>query len=200
MDDEMESSSSIEAPTRPAARVLTVVAIVLALSLISACGRDSSERREELATTPARRLVGIWDATLWLDRPIAPGTGHQPPRQVAGSMAFLEDHVGSLSPEELSNPTHVGVYDIDFRALGFQPRGPDGMPALVARTEASIAAPSASAPTGTPVSIVLDPGSTRFPLRLEGAIAGDSVSGTWTAGQSLGGGGRFTLQRHRSIP
>jgi hypothetical protein len=182
------------------ARAFAVATIVLALSLIIGCGRDSSERREELATTPARRLVGIWDATFWLDRPVAPGTAQKPPRQVSGSMAFLEDHVGSLSPEELSNPTHVGVYDIDFRALGFQPRGPDGMPALVARTEASIAAPSASAPTGAPVSIVLDPGSTRFPLRLVGTIAGDSVSGTWTAGQSLGGGGRFTLQRHRSIP
>jgi hypothetical protein len=116
-------------------------------------------------------------------------------------MAFLEDHVGSLSPEELPNPTHVGVYDVDFRDLGFQPHGPGGFPTVVARTEVRDVASSA-APTGSPdlVSIVLDPGSSRFPLRLQGVIAGDSVSGSWTAGQALGGGGRFTLRRHRSMP
>jgi hypothetical protein len=147
-------------------------------------------------------LVGVWDATFWLDRPVAPGTDpRKPPRRVTGSMAFLEDHVGSLSPEELTSPTHVGVYDIDFRVLGFQPHGPSGFPTVVARTIPRVEGQSSTSPTmPDSVSIVLDAGSSRFPLLLQGNIAADSVSGTWTAGQALGGGGRFSLQRHRTVP
>ncbi len=183
-------------------RAFNGVALLLVLVLIPGCGRDSSQRTEALATTPARQLVGVWDATFLLDRPIAPGTDPlQPPRHVTGSMAFLEDHVGSLSPEELTSPTHVGVYDIDFRVLGFQPHGPSGFPTVVARTIARVEGPPiASTTMPDSVSIVLDAGSSRFPLLLQGKIAADSVSGTWTAGQALGGGGRFSLLRRRAVP
>lgn len=188
----------------PLARVLRLVPLILALVVASACRRDSSrQRRAALETTPARRLVGVWDATLWLDRPIAPGTDpRNPPRHVVGSMAFLEDHVGSVSSEELRGSTHVGVYDIDFRPVGFQPRGPDGFPDMIARTVARPTGQStagAAAPSDS-VSIVLDPGSSRFPLRLQGMMTADSISGTWTAGQALGGGGHFSLHRHQTVP
>lgn len=174
----------------------------IALALTLACNGDSTLRRQALAAAPARRLVGTWDATFWLDRPVTLAMDRRTlPRHVAGSIAFIEQAAGDRSVEELSDLTHVGVYDIDFRSFGIHPEGVSGIPGVVART----ATHGAAAPTDTTirgpdsVSIVLDPG-TRYPLRLFGTFIADTISGVWTTAQALGGGGRFSLLRHRSTP
>ena len=176
----------------------------VALIVLLACGGDSPRRREALAEEPARRLVGAWDATFWLDRPVTLRSAlSSPPRRIEGSMAFLEDHVGTPSVEELSDPTHVGVFDIDFSPFGFELRNTNGIPRAVARTVRRATALITSLNGKTmpdSVTIVLDPGTSRFPFRLVGAFTSDSITGTWWAGQALGGGGRFSLHPHRATP
>lgn len=177
-------------------RELTGLAI---LALALACQRNPAQRSDALGTAPAQRLVGVWDATFWLDRPVdvLPGSSFKPLR-ITGTIAFVEDHAGRLSPEALPEPTHLGIYDIDFRPLGFEPRTAAGFPVAVARTSAGVnpqTDPTAPARIDS-VSIAFDPGSSVYPLRVLGTITLDSVSGQWTAGQSLSGGGRFVLLRH----
>lgn len=169
-------------------------ALIALLLLVAACHGDLEQRRLALAAAPARRLVGVWDATLWLDRPVTLQSDSRTlPRRLSGSLAFLEDHAASVSTDELSDLTHVGVYDIDFRSFGFQLYGSNGFPTAAARTTTR-----ASTAAGTPDSvwIVLDPGSGRGGLRLAGTFAADSIAGVWTTAQSLGGGGRFSLRPH----
>jgi hypothetical protein len=182
------------------ARTLTTTLLLVALG----CHGDTAERNRALEKDAARRLVGAWDATLWLDHPVTLATAPSTlPRRVAGSLAFLEDHYGTLSPGELGDPTHIGVYDIDFRSFGFQLQDVNGVPTAVARTtaRATTTPPGAAAVAGPDsVTIVLAPGTSQYPCRLAGVFMADSITGIWTAGQLLGGGGRFSLRRHRTQP
>ena len=192
--------------TAPRARVQHVARMLTSGLLLVAlgCQGDSLERRRALEEAPAKQLVGVWDATLWLERPISlTSDAHTPPRSITGTLAFLEDHQGQLPSEDLSDPTHVGVYDIDFSPFGFQPGDAHAAPVAVARTTAQEATgPGRTALDSTrdSVTIVLAPGASRYPCRLTGAFSADSITGVWTAGQALGGGGRFVLRRRRARP
>jgi len=181
-----------------AGQMLTIGLLLLALG----CQGDSGERRRALEEAPAKHLVGVWDATFWLDRPISLGAAaRNPPRSITGLMALVEDHQDQVSSEDLSDPTHVGVYDIDFSSFGFQPGDTHSIPVAVARTTARrTVGPGQTAPGSErdSVTIVLDPGTSRYPCRLTGAFSADSITGVWTAGQALGGGGRFLLTRRRT--
>jgi hypothetical protein len=182
------------------ARTLTTTLLLVALG----CHGDSAERNRALEKDAARRLVGAWDATLWLERPVTLATARRTlPRSVAGSLAFLEEHYGDYSPDDLRDATHVGVYEIDFRSFGFQVGGTDAPPIAIARTadRVTTTSPGAAADAGPDsVTIVLAPGTSEYPCRLTGVFIADSITGIWTAGQLLGGGGRFSLRRHRTQP
>jgi hypothetical protein len=47
---------------------------------------------------------------------------------------------------------------------------------------------------------VLSPGGSRGVLLLSGIFHDDSIVGTWTVQEALGGGGRFVCARHVSEP
>ena len=193
---------------RPGARVAHALGVALlgfgTLALFPGCRDDSSQRRTAMEQLPARRLIGVWDATLWLERPVSlTSKVHSPPDSIVGSIALLEDQQGQFSPEEMPDPTHVGVYDLDVGPFGFRLRDPGDVPVAVALTAAR--APSrqpgaAGVAVTDSVTIVLSPGSARYPCRLVGTFRGDGIVGVWTAGQALGGGGSFVLRRHRAPP
>jgi len=139
----------------------------------------------------ARRLVGTWDATFWLDSERTISTYVHAANPVAGTLVFALDHYGRLDAPELSAPTNDGLYDADFHPFGFSTRDGDNVPVVVARL--------VPRPTGDSVYIVLSPGRTRFSVRMAGRLVDDSVVGDWRASAfSAGGGaGRFAMHRRR---
>jgi hypothetical protein len=173
----------------------SILALVL---LVVACHGESAQRLASLESAPARRLIGVWDATFWLDRQVAlkPDAGTLP-RRLTGALAFVEDHSGGLSSEDLSDPTHVGVYDVDFRRFGFELGGSGVVPTVVARTAEPKGIDGGARDS---VQIVVGPGAGRDVVRLLGVFAADTIIGVWTTPLSLGGGGRFVLRRHPGIP
>ncbi len=183
---------------------------VLGLGLLCAaigCRERSAQHRRALEQEPAKRLVGAWDATLWLERPVTLSIGvRTPPESISGTMAFLPDRRSEFLHESLSEATHVGVYDIDLSAFGIRMEDSREVPVLIARTRAQASAANAPEarlpdPAGRDsVTIVLEPTASRNPFQLNGVFTADKITGTWTAGQSLGGGGRFVLQPHRTVP
>lgn len=168
------------------------------------CRERSAQQRRALDEEPAKRLVGAWDATLWLERPITLSIGvRTPPESISGTMAFLVDRRGEFLNEALPEATHVGVYDIDLGAFGIRLQDPREVPVLIARTKTRVVAAEARVPDASAresVTIVIDPSDSRYPFQLNGVFTADRITGSWTAGQSLGGGGRFVLRPHRTLP
>lgn len=182
--------------TTPIARWSRLSGAVAALVLMAACGNDAAEREHVLESAPAQHLVGVWDATLKLERPIAIASSRQSlPRSIAGTVSFLESRHEHLTFTQMGTPTHVGVYDLDFRELGFPTSETGDAPLVVARTVHRADA-SASGMHADSVYVVLNPGTSRYALILTGAFSGDSVLGAWTAESFLGGGGVFVLRHH----
>jgi hypothetical protein len=159
------------------------------------CAQDDAPARSRvLDAAEARHLVGVWDVSFRLD-PATSVTIHAVSAlPVTGTLVFAEDHYGRVTSAELSEPTHDGVYDVDFRPFGFSSRDADAIPVAVARV--------APRSTGDSLYVVLSPGNSRFAVRMEGALAGDSAAGRWRAAAfSAGGGsGRFTMHRERDPP
>ena len=184
-------------------RTYNFVLMSFALTLSASCGSETSERAGALAEAPAQRLIGTWELTLWLDRPITLATsGAKLPVRAQGTLALVEARSGQRSFPELREPTHSGAYDIDLRVLGL-PNADGDVPVAVARTTEVIAAtpPTAHAARfggtdGDSVVIVLSPGASRGVLLLSGTFHDDSIVGTWTVQEALGGGGRFVCVRH----
>jgi hypothetical protein len=79
---------------------------------------------------------------------------------------WLHDHAW-----EFGVPSNYGVYDIDFREFGFDPRDPDE-PAMV----------YAGPIVGDSIGITLHDSRDQTIVALRGSLAGDSVTGTWTGG------------------
>lgn len=161
----------------------------LAGEVIIACGRPEQPSAARIAI--ARRLVGTWDATFWLDSERTISTYVHATTPVAGTLVFALDHYGRLDAPELSAPTNDGLYDADFHPFGFSTRDGDNVPVVVARV--------VPRSTGDSVYIVLSPGRTRFSVRMAGRLVDDSAAGDWRASAfSAGGGaGRFTMHRRR---
>jgi hypothetical protein len=148
----------------------------------------------------AERLVGTWQCTLRLERPLSLSTdASKLPRSVVGTVALLETRGGKPSFDQMDAPTHVGVYVIDLGALGFS-RSPGGgvIPGLVARTVRKPA--SAAASVRDSLFVVINPQTPDRSVRLSGTFDGDSASGVWVAESLLGGGGTFTLRRGTNPP
>jgi hypothetical protein len=165
------------------------IAYVTALLMTTACGTDAGQRSRALDAAAARRLIGAWDVTLWLDRPITMASSPRVlPFRVSGTMAFVEDHYEQPSFPQLKAPTHSGVYDIDLSALGLPAPGEDA-PAAIARAASNGDGQRDS------VVMVINPGRSGPALLFRGAFDADSVVGVWISESLLGGGGRFVLAR-----
>ena len=182
-------------PSTQAAR--TARAITCAVLLI-ACDADDSVRKRALDETPARQLVGAWDAQFVVER--SPGRqvarADGPGTAVRGIITLVEDRKGTVYPD-LGVALHSGAYDIDFRPLGFDPHV-SGEPPTVAATTLGVA-------TGghwpDSVVVMISPqlagrGTIRGVV-LRGRLAGDSVTGRWFAGGAppFGAHGTFVLRR-----
>lgn len=139
------------------------------------------------------RVTDAWDADFALDRqPLtgaASGAAATRPR-ARGMLALIPSSRTDHDPALPGPSTHSGVYAIDFRPLGFIPRGAGPVPTLVA---------TAIAPD-TLVGLLPADGD-EGALLFRGTVAGDSVTGTWSyGGHALGGwSGRFVLRRHRRV-
>lgn len=172
-----------------------LAAFLVALLLALGCRSDSPSRRRDLDEPMRHRLAGSWDVTLRLERPLSLNMDVRTlPRSVEGIASILEARSGTLSFEEMSGPTHIGVYDIDLNALGFPLRDGRVIPGLAARTVTGQNQSPAS-PGRDSVYVVINPETPRHSLRLTGLFEGDSIRGTWVAESFLGGGGTFTLHR-----
>ena len=171
-------------------------AVVAALVTAVACGDDAVERQHVLEGVPAQHLVGAWDVTLRLERPITIALGQKDlPRTMVGTVMFLQTRYEHLSFPQMGAPTHAGVYDMNFRELGF-PSGEAGeIPLVIARTVGDSRALS-RAISAESLYIVFNPGTSRYALLLSGRFSGDSIVGTWAVESFLGGGGAFVLRRH----
>ncbi|HET7189153.1 MAG TPA: hypothetical protein VFI52_13450 [Gemmatimonadaceae bacterium] len=166
--------------------------VALAGVAMIACGQAEEPSAARIAI--ARRLVGTWDATFWLDSERTISTYVHATKPVAGTLVFALDHYGRLDAPELSAPTNDGLYDADFRPFGFTTRDGGNVPVVVARV--------IPRPTGDSVYIVLSPGRTRFSVRMAGRLVDDSAAGDWRASAfSAGGGaGRFAMhRRHETL-
>jgi hypothetical protein len=164
-----------------------VVVLVMLTSL--RCGGDGPQRRQVMDDTSAARLTGTWDITLRLERPMTFSTNPKTlPRNVRGTVAFLEDHDAPASLADLNGPTHTGVYDIDLDSLEMPVWSAGGVHGLVAKIGALLARPDS-------LFLVLNPESPGHFVRLSGVLVDGSGSGTWVAESPLGGGGTFTLRR-----
>ena len=173
-----------------------VAAVLLMLCVASACRSNGAERQRAMDDAPARRLVGVWDVTLHLDRALTL-TSHAKtvPRDVAGTITLVEDHFGRATYPQMSAPTHAGAYDVDFRIFDFQARDAADAPIAVARTTHD-SSTSLNRTHADSAYIVLNPGTSRYALMLAGAFTGDSIAGVWSVESFLGGGGTFALHRH----
>jgi hypothetical protein len=167
---------------------------VLALLVTLGCGSDSAHS-PAIDESTASRLVGTWDLTLVLERPLSLSTDARTlPRSVDGSVALLEVGAEPLAFEGMSTPTNMGVFHVDLGALGF-PSGDAGViPDLAARV---VAIPHGAGAAGArdSVYVVLNPETPRYSVRLSGTFNADAASGVWIAESFLGGGGTFVMRR-----
>jgi hypothetical protein len=166
-----------------------------ALALLAALGcSNGSAHTQAVDESVAGRLVGTWDITFVLERPLSLSTdARKLPRSVAGTLALLERGTEPLSFEQMSAPTHMGVFHVDIGALGFPP-SETGVPDLVARVVAS-SQRSTAAQERDSVYIVLNPETPRYAVRLSGRFDAHDATGTWIAESFLGGGGTFVMRR-----
>jgi hypothetical protein len=167
---------------------------MLAFLVVLGCDGGSS-RTPAIAESLAGPLVGTWNLTLTLERPLSLSTDtHTLPRTAAGTVALLEVGAEPLSFESMSAPTHMGVVHIDMAALGFPQRDAGVIPDVVARV---VAIPHRGAATASRDSlyILFDPETPRYSIRLSGTFDANAASGVWIAESFMGGGGTFTMRR-----
>ncbi|MDB4888325.1 MAG: hypothetical protein JWL61_180 [Gemmatimonadetes bacterium] len=170
-------------------RITTSAAALLA---VLGCSNGSAHT-PAIDESVAGRLVGTWDITFVLERPLSLSTDTRKlPRSVAGTVALLERGAEPLSFEQMSAPTHMGVFHVDLGALGFPPSDA-GVPDLVARVASSQRGNSMQERDS--VYIVLNPETPRYAVRLSGRFDANDASGTWIAESFLGGGGTFVMRR-----
>lgn len=165
---------------------------VVALGGAAFLACDRSEEPPASRVAIARRLVGTWDVTFWLDSERTISAYVHAAAPIAGTLVFALDHYGRIDAPELSAPTNDGLYDADFRPFGFSTRDDDNVPVVLARL--------VPRSTGDSVYVVLSPGRTRFSVRMAGRLVDDSAAGDWRASAfSAGGGaGRFAMHRRRA--
>jgi hypothetical protein len=174
-------------PARFAAHHGFTGALLLACTAcLASCGRVDWSHQRAIDAPIARRLVGVWSARFTFDSTLARGAHVAP---VTGTIALVQDHFGRVGADQLRNPLHYGVYDVDFNPFGFDSRDAGAVPTAIASAW--------QAPNHVDsVRIVLDPGETQMDITLDGAMEGDSIGGTWGVRSRFAvGGGTFTMTR-----
>jgi hypothetical protein len=175
------------------------------LVLASAChGSDRIDRNELLQQADATRLVGVWDVTVVLERPLTQLYDSMvTARQVRGTMAFTENRSSDVRSPDFGIVTDKGVYDLDLSSFNLPMGADDRVQSAVARTapmhaEGAIAGQTQGRDS---VTIALEPGDSRLTVRLTGVLVGDSIAGSWTAEfLRTQATGRFSMQRRHPAP
>jgi hypothetical protein len=178
---------------------------LFALLVTGACqARDQREREAFLERSDAERLVGGWNVTLVLERPLNDLYDRRvTARPIAGTIAFTLNRTSDDQFADFGRVTHKGVYDLDLGAFGLPAAGGAESQSAVARTvpvhmRQGVAG---SAPGADSVLIALVPADTRLWMRLTGVLLGDSIAGSWTAEVArTGANGRFAMTRQRAVP
>ena len=169
------------------------VASMLAALAIAGCSNGAA-RTPTLDESVAGRLVGTWDISLTLERPLSLSTDERTlPRRVSGTAALLEAGPETMSFEQMQNATHMGVFRIDLSSLGFPGRDAGVIPDVAARIVVTAQRAGAAAPDS--LYLILNPETPRYSIRLAGTLDATSASGTWIAESFLGGGGAFVMRR-----
>jgi hypothetical protein len=170
-------------------------AVVLGVSLIVlGCSHAADDREQLLLRADAARLVGAWDVTMILERPLSrlvdtAAIG----RSVTGSIAFTENRRGARETHDFGVVTGRGVADLDLHAFSLPFGGGEPEGEVVART-APIATPGATARDS--VSLFVQSADGRVTLRLDGQLAADTIAGVWSAEFLRGdASGRFVMRR-----
>jgi hypothetical protein len=175
---------------RHEARRALMVAACMSAALLG-CEHENAAARTRLLDSPAARsLVGAWDVTFRMDVATAVVARASEAAPITGTLVLAEDRYGRANSRDLDDPTHDGVYDVDFTPFGFSSRAAGDVPIAVARV-----APAAA---GDSLYVVLSPGTSRLSVQMAGRLTGDSAAGEWSASAfSAGGGaGTFTMRRH----
>lgn len=133
-----------------------------------------------------RALTGAWIAEFTLD-----GVPHALPaptgRLAKGELALIRS--GWASDRYLLKVRHLsalGIYDVDFNALGFEARPQNEVPVVGAR-----------AYSRDSIEVVLNPQQDHGGVELQGRLVGDSIRGRWYHVRTGGASGTFVLRRAR---
>ena len=163
------------------------VCIALLVATIAGCS-DGHGAGVAVDTPDARRLDGSWTIELHADRlrlePVAAKIAQA--LTVRGEIALVSNHWlggGGDSPR----PSQYGTYDIDFSALGFDPRHGGELPRATARIV-----------DGDSVALVLEPDDAHESVNLRGAARADSIVGRWSVEPVRAGAdaaGTFSMTR-----
>jgi hypothetical protein len=171
-------------------RVATTLVLLVA---VPDCTRLDRDRERALASPPAQRLVGVWDASFRLDRQLRIRGSTEAAPTVRGVIALIENHFGQGRFGSIGTPLHYGVYDVDFTPYGFALLDAGGVPAAAARTAAAQNSDADS------VVILLNPDENGLSMSLTGAMKGDQISGVWLlenrSRNGFSAGGRFSMWR-----
>ena len=184
--------NTIRSQVRVRAVVLAAVLVVLG------CNHVADDREQLLLRADAARLVGAWDVTMILERPLTQlADSAAIGRSVTGSIAFTENRRGAREADDFGVVTGRGVADLDLHAFSLPFGGSEPEGEVVART-APIVAPSAAAARDS-VLLLVQSADGRVTVRLDGLLAGDTIAGLWSAEFLRNdAGGRFTLRRSAS--
>jgi hypothetical protein len=167
-------------------------------------GNDRAHRERLLERADAEQLVGAWDVTLVIERPLTPlQDARATARPVTGMLAFTENRNSEETFADFGGVTHKGAYDLDLTSLGL-PLGDDARTqSAVARTVPVRGAPEHTQrrPAKDSVFIALLPGGSHLSIRLTGLLVGDTIAGSWIAEFArASASGRFSMQRRRPAP
>lgn len=173
-----------------------VFAFSSAIVAVGCSDTDAATRAQTLASPSARRLIGVWRVSFWLDRGAAITRNAADTSPIVGTVAFTEDSHGVVSADELTGPTHDGVYDIDFSRFGFRTRGSGEFPGAIARVTEGRRGKTYQHMRDS-LSIILSPGTQLYAVWMTGEMGDDTVAGVWTAAanRSDGGSGHFVMRR-----
>jgi hypothetical protein len=155
-------------------------------------GRSANTGGEDPA---AGKLVGVWDATLKVERPYPLQLQPSQVAAICGTIGLIENGARSASAEDLASATQLGVYDLPLSQIGLEWNGKAAFPAATA----SITGPTTHAPPPSgsdSVHIVLNPGSEER-IILSGRYEPGGIQGTWTAQSARGtANGSFSMRPH----
>ena len=164
-------------------------ALLVAGTIVMLAGCDDGYGASATVDSPeARRLDGSWTIELRVNR-----LGFEPVNGRGRGVHMVRGEIGLVAnhwlrgSEDLPRPTHYGTYDIDFKALDFDPRHGGELPRVAARTRGRDS-----------VDLVLEPADPHESVQLHGAWRGDSIVGQWSLEPVRAGGdaaGSFTMSR-----